>query len=75
MGPESRSKESLASYRKFRRAIPCINDKLNHYFDYRRLVMTTGYILPDVATKVVYFSLTAVAVIFVSMLLLTSLHP
>jgi chaperonin GroES len=45
----SRSKKSLASYRKFRRAIPCINDKLNHYFDYRRLVITTGYIVPDVA--------------------------
>jgi hypothetical protein len=37
--------------------------------------MTTGYILPGIATKVAYFSLTAVAVIFVSMLLLTSLHP
>jgi hypothetical protein len=37
--------------------------------------MTTGYALADVATKVVYFSLTAAAFIFVSMLLLTGLHP
>jgi hypothetical protein len=37
--------------------------------------MTTGYIFSDVATKVFYFSLTAAAVIFVSMLLLTGLHP
>jgi hypothetical protein len=37
--------------------------------------MTTDYILSDVATKVVYFSLTATAVIFVSMLLWTGLHP
>jgi hypothetical protein len=37
--------------------------------------MTTGYALADVATKVAYFSLTAAAFIFVSMLLLTGLHP
>jgi hypothetical protein len=49
--------------------------EINHATIVGRLVMTTGYILPDVATTVVYFSLTAVAVIFVSMLLLTGLHP
>jgi hypothetical protein len=37
--------------------------------------MTTGYALADVATKVAYFSLAAAAFIFVSMLLLTGLHP
>jgi hypothetical protein len=37
--------------------------------------MTTGYVLTDVATKAAYFSLAAAAVIFVSMLLLTGLHP
>jgi hypothetical protein len=37
--------------------------------------MTTGYVLADVATKVAFFSLTATAFIFVSMLLLTGLHP
>jgi hypothetical protein len=37
--------------------------------------MTTDYVLSDVVTKVAYFSLTATAVIFVSMLLLTGLHP
>ena len=40
-----------------------------------RPTMTTGYALADVATKVAYFSLTAAAFIFVSMLLLTGLHP
>lgn len=37
--------------------------------------MTTDYIFAHVATKVFYFSLTAVALLFVSMLLLTGLHP
>ena len=37
--------------------------------------MTTGYVLADVATKVVYFSLAAAALIFVSLLLLTTIHP
>jgi len=36
--------------------------------------MTTGYILADLATKVAYFSLTAVAFLFVWMLL-TGIHP
>jgi hypothetical protein len=36
--------------------------------------MTTGYVLADLATKVVYFSLTAVVFIFVWMLL-TGMHP
>jgi hypothetical protein len=37
--------------------------------------MTEGYVFADVATKVAYFSLMAAAFIFVSMLLLTGLHP
>ena len=37
--------------------------------------MAAGYVLTDVATKVAYYSLMAVAFIFVSMLLLTGLHP
>jgi hypothetical protein len=37
--------------------------------------MTARYVLADVATKAVYFSLAAAAVIFVSMLLLTGVHP
>jgi hypothetical protein len=36
--------------------------------------MTTGYVLADVATKVAYFSLTAVAFIFAWMVL-TGMHP
>ena len=37
--------------------------------------MTGGHVLADLATKVAYFSLTAAAFIFVSMLLLTGVHP
>ena len=44
-------------------------------YDRGKLVMTTGSVLADVATKVAYFSLTAAAFIFVSMLLLAGLHP
>jgi hypothetical protein len=37
--------------------------------------MTKGYIVADVAIKTAYFSLAAVAFIFVSMLLLAGVHP
>jgi hypothetical protein len=37
--------------------------------------MRTGYVFAHVATNVAYFSLAAAAFIFVSMLLLTGLHP
>ncbi len=37
--------------------------------------MTSGNVLADVATKALYFSLVAAAFVFVSMLLLTGLHP
>ena len=37
--------------------------------------MATGYAVSDVVTKAVYFSLAAVAFVFVAMLLLTGLHP
>src|SRR5215207_2261805 len=47
---------------------------INHATIVRRLVMTTGYVLADLATKVAYFSLTTVAFLFVWMLL-TGIHP
>ena len=37
--------------------------------------MTSGDIVANVAIKTAYFSLVAAAFIFVSMLLLTGLHP
>jgi len=43
--------------------------------DCRRLAMTSGYIVADVAIKTAYFSLVAAAFIFVSMLLLAGVHP
>jgi hypothetical protein len=35
----------------------------------------TGFVLPEYAIKALYFSLAAAALVFVGMLLLTSLHP
>jgi hypothetical protein len=37
--------------------------------------MAMGYVPSDVTTKAAYYCLTAAAFIFVSMLLLTGLHP
>ncbi len=37
--------------------------------------MPSSHALPEVVTKVFYFSLVAAAFVFVSMLLLTGLHP
>ncbi len=37
--------------------------------------MTASYVLADVAAKAAYFSLAAAVFIFISMLLLTALHP
>ena len=37
--------------------------------------MIKNFVLSDFATKTAYFSLVAAAVVFVSMLLLTGLHP
>jgi hypothetical protein len=67
-------KNLLPGYRKSQRAIPYISQAINHATIVRRLVMTTGYVLADLATKVAYFSLTAVAFVFVWMLL-TGIHP
>ena len=38
-------------------------------------VIIKSFVLSDFATKTAYFSLVAAAVVFVSMLLLTGLHP
>jgi hypothetical protein len=62
------------SYRKYYGAIPYTGATINHATIVRSLVMTTGYVLADLATKVAYFSLTAVAFLFVWMLL-TGIHP
>src|SRR5262245_14446420 len=71
----SRSKSSFVpSHRKFRPAAPYTNYKINHAMIVGDF-MTARYVLADVATKAAYFSLVAAAFIFVSMLLLTGLHP
>jgi hypothetical protein len=38
-------------------------------------VVTKNYVLADVMVKAAYFSLAAVAFVFVSMLFLTTIHP
>jgi hypothetical protein len=38
-------------------------------------IMIKNPVLADVATKIAYFSLIVAALVFVSMLLLTHLHP
>ena len=38
-------------------------------------VMTSAQTLPELASKIFYFSLAASAFVFISMLLMTSLHP
>jgi hypothetical protein len=37
--------------------------------------VTRNYVLSDFITKTAYFSLAAAALLFISMLLMTSLHP
>jgi hypothetical protein len=37
--------------------------------------MTKSYVLSDVLTKAAYFSLAAAALVFISMLVLTGIHP
>jgi hypothetical protein len=72
----SRSKKLFcARHRKFRPETPYANYKIDHAMICRRLVMTNGYIVADVAIKTAYFSLVAAAFIFVSMLLLAGAHP
>ena len=41
----------------------------------REATMNRTYVLAEVATKIMYFSLVASAVVFVLLLLLTGLHP
>jgi hypothetical protein len=38
-------------------------------------MMTINYVLSDFITKTAYFSLAAAAFVFVSMLMMTGLHP
>jgi hypothetical protein len=72
---KSLKKLFCASHRKFRPETPDANYKIDHAMICRRLVMTNGYIVADVAIKTAYFSLVAAAFIFVSMLLLAGVHP
>jgi hypothetical protein len=43
--------------------------------DLQEPAMTKTYVFSDVLVKTVYFSLAAAAFVFVSMLLMTGLHP
>jgi hypothetical protein len=52
---------------------------LNTFDDYRmdweEEIVTRNYVLSDFVTKTTYFSLAAAAFVFVSMLMMTGLHP
>jgi hypothetical protein len=41
----------------------------------KELAMLKNYVLSDMVTKAAYFSFVAAAFVFVTMLLMTSLHP
>jgi len=43
--------------------------------DLEETIVTKNYVLADVILKTAYFSVAAMAIVFVSMLLLTTLHP
>jgi hypothetical protein len=43
--------------------------------DLQEIVMMKNYVLADVIVKTAYFSLAAMALVFVSMLYLTTIHP
>jgi hypothetical protein len=57
-------------------AIGAAKQRVHHVIgNYRRPIMTTGYVvLPSFALKAVFISLGAAVIIFGSMLLLTILH-
>jgi hypothetical protein len=54
---------------------PHISDTTSSQDNRWRPAMTSAHALPSVMTKVLYFSLVANAFVFISMLLLTGLHP
>ena len=43
--------------------------------DWEEEIVTRNYVLSDFVTKTAYFSLAAAAFVFVSMLMMTGLHP
>jgi hypothetical protein len=43
--------------------------------DWEEEIVTRNYVLSDFVMKIAYFSLAAVAFVFVSMLMITGLHP
>jgi hypothetical protein len=47
---------------------------VDYRMNFEEAVVTKNYALPDVVTKIMYFSLAAAALVFVSMLLLAGVH-
>ena len=43
--------------------------------DWEEEIVTRNYVLSDFVTETAYFSLAAAALLFISMLLMTGLHP
>ena len=47
----------------------------DYRMDWEEEIVTRNYVLSDFVTKTAYFSLAAAALVFVSMLMMTGLHP
>jgi hypothetical protein len=61
-------------YRNFGYPAPCLSAG-ELLTDLEETMVTKSYVSADVILKTAYFSLAAMAVLFVSLLLLTTLHP
>jgi hypothetical protein len=61
--------------RAFDRLAPHVRRVLSLPTGFEEAIVTRDQVVTDVLTKTVYFSLALAAFVFVSMLLLTGLHP
>ena len=70
--PEQSSSIALS---QFRPSDPMFNLAAGLLTDLEETIVTKNYVLADVILKTAYVSVAAMAIVFVSMLLLTTLHP
>jgi hypothetical protein len=68
-------KNILLDLRAFARPAPHMRQVLSLLTGFEEAIVTRNEVVTDVVTKTVYFSLALAAFAFVSMLLLTGLHP
>jgi hypothetical protein len=70
-----REKNKSLDLRAFDRLAPHMRRVLSLPRGFEEAIVTRDQVVADVVTKTVYFSLALAAFAFVSMLLLTGLHP